>query len=457
MRVENSIKNTIISIFFQGFGLLINFIVRIFFIKILGSEYLGLNGLFTNILLVLSLAELGVGEAINFSLYKPLAEKDIAKCQLLMNVYKKVYIIIGIFITVIGIGFMPFIPYFINEMTGLEHVNIIYILFVLNTSLSYFFSYKRNLIIADQKMYIATIYKNIFYVIFKIAQIIYLIIFKDYIGYLVLQVLATVLENVFISIKAEKIYPFLQGEQSSKLDQATRNEIVKNTQAMMMHKIGNVIVNSTDNIILSKFVGLIAVGIYSNYYMITYSLTIVYTQIYASLTASIGNLCVDSSKDRQFDVFKKINFFTFWLYSFSAICLLILFNPFIELWVGKEYLLNFDVVIVICINFYVTGMRKSVLTFREAAGLFYKDRWKSVLEAIINLIVSIILAIKFGIIGVFIGTLISSIAVCVWLEPYILYKYGFEKTLILYLLDYFKKLFLMFSVAVGVYFYFSSY
>lgn len=438
-RTKSSLLNFITAMIGQGLGLIISFIARIFFIKILGSEYLGLNGLFTNILTVLSLAELGVGTAITYSLYKPLADNDIRTCKMLMQLYKKVYIVIGIVILLIGVFITPLLPVLIKDMPNISNINLIYILFVVNTSISYFYSYKRNLIIADQNRYIATIYRYSFYFILNVVQIIYLVLKHDYIGFLILQILTTLLENIFVSIHADKMYPYLKDKEKIPLEETTKNEIIKNTKAMMMHKIGGTVVSSTDNILLSSFVSIVSVGIYSNYYLIINALNTICNQVYNSLTASLGNMWVKESKEKNYSIFKKINFLTFWIYSFITVCLVCLFNPFIEIWVGNEYLFSMDIVIILVINFYLTGMRKSVLTFRDATGLFYKDRYKAVIEAIINLFSSIILAKYLGVFGVFLGTFISSLTTCVWIEPYVLYKYGFEKSLWSYFKDYFKK------------------
>ena len=324
-------------------------------------------------------------------------------------------------------------------MPDIKNINLIYFLFVLNTSVSYFFSYKRNLIIADQNRYIATVYRYGFYALLNISQIIYLLIRKDYIGFLVLQVITTLLENICISIQANKMYPYLKDKDKIQLEEKTKKEIIKNTKAMMMHKIGGVVVTSTDNILLSSFVSISSVGIYSNYYLIINALNLVFGQVYNSLSASIGNLCAVSKKDKQYDIFKKINFLTFWIYSFAAVCLLVLFNSFIEIWLGNEYLFSIDVVCILVINFYITGMRRTSITFKEATGLFEKDKYKAIFEAIINLAASIILAKYFGVFGVFLGTFISSIATCLWVEPYVLFKYGFERRVSEYFKDYAKK------------------
>ncbi len=446
-RTKSTIKNLSIALVGQSIGLIISFIARVIFIRALSKDYLGLNGLFTNILGMLSLAELGVGTAITYSLYKPLASKDEKKCIMLMQLYKTIYTIIGIFILVVGVSLTPFLGFFIKNMPDIKYISLIYILFVVNTSISYFYSYKRNLIIADQNRYIATIYRYFFYCLYNVAQMIYLIIFKDYIGFLIIQIVFTFIENVLVSIKADKMYPFLKSKEKVKLDKTTKNEIIKNTKAMMMHKIGGVVVNSTDNILISKLIGLAVVGIYSNYLLIINALNTILGQIYNSLTASVGNMLVVDKKEKHYEVYRKVEFLTFWIYCFASVCLICLFNPFIRVWVGKDYLFSFGIVLVIVLNFYITGMRKTNLTFREASGLFEKDKWKPIAESIINLVSSILLAIKFGVVGVFLGTLISSVTTCLWVEPYVVYKYDFKRPFGEYLITYVKRFVLFVLIA----------
>lgn len=439
-RTRNSIKNSLVSVFFQTIELLLNFLVRIFFIKYLTKTDLGINGLFTNILNVLSLAELGIGEAINFSMYKPLAEKDFNTIGKILNYYKKVYLAIGGIITILSILLMPFLGLFLGGVEYSNRIAVIYLLFVANTTVSYLFSYKRNLLIADQKTYITAILKFIFYTIFKVLQIVYLTIWKNFIGYLVLQVIETILEYFSIAIAANKIYPFLKKKSDEKINEKYKKEIVKNTKAMMLHKIGDVVVNSTDNILISKIIGIEAVGIYSNYYMITSSLNLIYSQIFSAITSSVGNLCVDEDENKKYNIFCRLDFLTFILFGISSIILYNVFNDFILMWVGKEYLFSNLIVIIICLNFYLAGMRKAVQTFREATGLYYKDKWKAIVEALVNIIFSIILGKKYGIAGIFIGTTITYLTTCSFIEPFVLYKYCFNTRFIKYIFEFVKRI-----------------
>lgn len=438
MRSKSSAKNLVVALIGQAFGLIISFIARIIFVKFLSDEYLGLNGLFTNLLTMLSLVELGVGSALVYSLYKPLADGDNEKVKSLMDLYRKAYNIIGGVVLIIGILFIPFYRYLISEVPSISHLDFIYILFVLNTAISYFYSYKRSLIICDQKRYIATIYRYVFYFLLNVFQIIILFLTHNYILYLITQVVFTWLENICISIKADRMYPYLNDKNIKKLDKKELNTISKNVRAMLFHKIGGVVVNSTDNILISKLVGLIAVGMYSNYYLITSALDTITAQFFNAITASVGNLgaCTNSKKVKE--TFNTTFFLNYLIYGVITVCLLILFNPFIEVWLGKKYLFDFGVVLVITICFYLKGIRKTCLTFKDALGLFWQDRYKPIIESIINLVASIILGIKYGVLGIFMGTIISTVTTSLWIEPYVLYKYYFKENIIDYLYRFIK-------------------
>ncbi|TJZ35599.1 sugar translocase [Priestia megaterium] len=436
MRTQSSIKNLIFAMAGQSIGLLVSFVARIAFVRVLSTEYLGLNGLFTTILSLLSLVELGVGPAMTFSLYKPLAEKDTEKVKSLMQLYKKAYTVIGIVVAILGASLAPFLHFFIKDIPDIPNIYLIYLLFVANSAISYFFSYKRSLIITDQKRYIATYYRYTFFTVLNIVQIIVLFSTKSFILFLSCQVIATVAENIFISKKADKLYPFLKEKTIQKLDKETTGSIFKNIRALVVHKLGGVVVNSTDNLIISRFVGLTWVGLYSNYFLVINALNLVIAQIFSSITASVGNLGVTETKEKTKSIFDVVFFLNFWIYGFCSIAFIAILNPFIQLWLGEKYLLSDSIVIMIVLNFYLTGMRQAVLTFKEAMGLFWYDRHKPIFESIINLCVSLILVKYLGMVGVFIGTTISTLTTCFWIEPYVLYKHGLKFPLLPFFLRY---------------------
>lgn len=436
MRIKNSMKNIIFGLGGQIFTTLLSFISRTIFIYVLGGEYLGVNGLFSNILSMLSLAELGVGSAIIYNMYKPLAEKNKEQLKSLMKLYKNAYTLIGITIALIGLAITPFLNFIIKDKPDIPYLTVIYLLFLLNSVVSYFFIYKSSLIIADQKNYIVTIQRQKFMLIQTILQIIILLTTKNYIIYLLIQIICSFLLNLSLSKRADKIYPFLKERNVRSLNKNNKNEIFKHVAAMMSHKVGGVVVNGTDNILISSFIGVFWVGLYSNYVMITQIINKFLGEIFNALTASIGNLNAENNREKSFNIYKKILFINFWLYGLSTICLLILFNPFIKLWIGEKFLLDQSVVLIIVLNFYLMGMRQTTMTFNTTLGLFWNDRYKPWAEAIINIIVSIFLMKKIGAIGVLLGTTVSTITTSFWVDPYILFKYGFKRKLAIYFKDY---------------------
>ncbi len=425
-RTQNSIRNIFTAMIGQLGGILINLLARVFFLHYLNQTYLGLNGLFTNVLTMLSLVELGVGPAMAYSLYRPLADGDVEKLKSHMAFYKKAYRIIGLAIATLGLIFLPFYTVFMDEVPDIPHLNVIYLLFVANTVISYFYSYKRSLIVCDQKKYIETTVHYGTYFILNICQIAFLALTKNYIVFLILQVLSTWLENLILAKKADKLYPFLKEKNVRPMEKADSQIIARNVAAMSMHKLGSVLVNSTDNILISKLIGLATAGLYSNYYTIIHPLQTITSQIFDSIVASVGNLTASAEErgtDRLLSAFHDVFFFAFWLFTFCSICLLNLLHPFIQfLWLrNRGWLLDNLTLYVLVLNFYLYGMRRPVLAFRDATGAFWNDRYKPIFESIINLVASVLLAKHFGLAGIFLGTLVSTVTTSLWVEPMVLY------------------------------------
>ncbi len=432
-RTDNSIRNLVFAMIGQALGILISLVSRLVFVKILSPEYLGLSGLFTNILTILSLTELGFVTAMSYQLYKPISENDNEKIKSLMYFYKKVYITIALIIAMLGLIALPFYKLLMNEVPNISNLNLIYILFVLNTSVSYLFSHKRLLIIGDQQRYIATIYRYSFFFVLNVAQIVILLLTKNYILFLVVQIIMTLTENILLNRRADKMYPFLKDKHVEKISRKDYKQIICNVKAMFYHKFGGVVLNSTDNIVISKVLGLVQVGLYSNYILIITALKNIVTQIFSSIIASIGNLQVDGNREKMTEVFKKTFFADYMIHIISTICLICLFNPFISLWLGKKYLLNTLSIYAIAINYYLFGMRRTCMSFREATGNYSKDKYSPVIEAVINIFTSILLAKHLGIAGVVLGTIISCLLTNFWWEPYVITK----KSLTINLKDYF--------------------
>lgn len=436
-RMQNSFRNMTIGILGQIGQMIMLFVCRTVFIYTLSSEYLGINGLFSNILSVLSLAELGFGSALIYSMYKPLAEDNRKELISLMNLYRYIYIIVAIVIFILGLCLVPFLDLFISDHPSIDNLTLIYLLYLINSVGSYLLVYKKSIIEADQKNYISISYQKGFSIIQNMLQIIFLLITHNFIVYLLIQILVGVFVNIVLSKKADTMYPYLNSDKKSLPGKTVRRQIAKNTFAMSLHRIGSVAVDGSDNLIMSAFVGLESVGIYSNYVMIKINVDTFVKLIFNSFTASIGNLGVTESNKKLNETYRKMNFLGFWIYSFCATALFTLFNPFIKIWIGDNYLFSKNIVFLIVLNFYVTGMRQVTLKFRDALGLFWHDRYKPVFEAVINLVLSIILVKKFGIAGILIGTFSSTIATCFWIEPYILFKYGLNRRVREFFINYF--------------------
>lgn len=426
-RTKKSIKNIIYGFAIQILLILINFVSRTIFIRILGSEYLGINGLYTNILTVLSLVELGFGNAIIYSMYKPLANKDEVKITALMNFYKKIYNIIMIIILVFGLAIIPFLQYLINSSLGINSLKIYYVLFLFNTLASYVLAYRISIINADQKMYLVKVYHFWTILLQFILQTIFLLITKNYIIYLCIQIICTLVNNITLGKKAEKMYPYIKSK-NVELNQKEKKEIFSNVGATFIQKISGVIVNNTDNILISVMVGTIWVGYYSNYFLIVSAITSILTIIFSSVSASVGNLIAEGNIEKQSNIFSNMVFISFWICGVCSLCSYNLFNDFINLWVGAEYILNLPIVLVIVINFYIMGMLNPIWTFRDTSGLFRDTKWVSLCLAVLNLVLSILMGKLYGLFGILLATSLSRLVTTYWYTPFMLYKKKFHQS-----------------------------
>ncbi len=427
-RTKNSIKNINYSFVSYFIILLLQFVNRTVFIEFLSSTYLGLNGLFSNVLRFLALTELGGGSAINYALYRPLAEGDTEFVKSMMRLYRKLYRLIGCTVLALGSVLTPFLPYLIQDMPGdMPYIYLYYVLYVVDSGVSYFFTYKRSLIICSQREYISTAVTTVSRIVLCAVQVVVLAVSRSFAAYLITGILVTVGENVLISVVADRLFPYLKEKNVSALPQQVSADIKKNVFAMMFHKIGTVVVFSTDNLIISKFAGLVAVGLYSNYTLVVDSLNRLMMKMFTAMTASVGNLVLSDDKKYVECVMYRVLFLNFWLRGFCATALLCLFQPFISLWIGDHYRLSSFTVLVIAVNFYIGGMRSTANIFKEASGMFWYDRYKPLVESVLNLVLSVWFVKQYGVAGVLLGTIGSTVLVPFWVEAYVLYKHYFGK------------------------------
>ncbi|MDL2292409.1 oligosaccharide flippase family protein [Acholeplasma sp. OttesenSCG-928-E16] len=428
------------------------FINRTFFIRYLGVEYLGLNNLFTNILTILSLAELGLGNAIVYSMYKPVSEGNISKIKSLLSLYKKFYYIIGTIILAVGLSLLPALPFLMEgEVTVQANIYVIYVIFILSNVVGYYFAHRRALIFAYQRNDIESKVSMITQIILSALQILLLVTTKNYYLYTGAVVLTTIIDSVLIYIISYKLFNDIRGS-SIPLEEEDLKEIKKNTKAMFIHKVGGALVFSTDHIIISSFLGLAVLGIYSNYNLVINTLVSIFGLLATAISSTVGNLIVEGDKKKIHQIFNVFNFCQFWLAGFALISLVVLFQDFIELWLDSSYLLDFNTMLVIAIAFFIRQMRGIVNVFKDSAGLFVKDRIKPVFEVLINIALDIILVQVWGVFGVLIATIISSIVTSLWIEPFVLFKYLFNQKVTSYFLRILIYVIIIFTSLVGTYF-----
>lgn len=423
MRTRYSIINVVTAWTGQLSVMLFQLASRFVFVRTLSAEYLGVSGLFSNILSMLALAELGVGAAMTFSLYMPLVQENTEKIKSLMRFYRNAYRVIGAIVLCGGLLLLPFYPASIAEKPAIANLDLIYILYVVNSAVSYFYSYKRSLIIADQKKYVDSIVYYSRQGVMSILQIAVLLTSHNFILYLVCQFVCQIAENVIISRIADKMYPYLRDKNVKKLNRDDVASIRKNVGALIFHKIGGVVVNSTSSVLISRFISLAMAGIYSNYTMITSAINSIVGQAFSAITGSVGNLEASEEPEKIHSVFRQVFYLNFVLIGFCTICLYCLFQPFIRLWVGEAYLLDSFTCTVIVASFYITGMRKAASVFRDGSASYYYDRYRPLIESALNLILSIILIQKLGLAGLVLATITTTVLTCSFEEPFILYRH----------------------------------
>jgi len=423
-RSVKSFRNASLGVLAQLATILLAFGVRTAFIATLGIEYLGVNGLFTNVLTVLSLAEAGFGSAVTYRLYKPLAEGDTARVSALIAFHARVYRTIGLVVAGAGLLVVPFLGHLIREDTAVEGITAIYLLFLLNSVSSYFFAHKWAILIADQRSYLISGYEVAFSAARAAMQVLVLMLTANFLLYLVVQQLFALAEYAFIARQANRTYPFLLTRPSPGLPREEVASIWADVRATAVYRVSAAALDGTDAIIISAFVGLVWVGKYSNYSMIIAALALITAALTSALTASVGNFTVQAANPEQDRLLRMLTFGHFVVHGLAAVSIWALVNPFIEWWVGAEYLLSDLTALVIAVNWFIVGMLQPVWMFRSTLGLFRHGRWRPVASAVLNIIVSIVLAGPMGVFGVLLGTTITRLATNAWFDPLVVYRHG---------------------------------
>lgn len=443
-RTKNATRNIKYGVILKVYSIFVPFMIRTAMIYIMGVEYLGLNSLFSSILQVLNLAELGVGSAMIFSMYKPIAEDDEKTICALMSLYKTYYRIIGIIILVIGCILTPFIPNLISgEVPNDINVYVLYLLNLAATVISYWlYAYKSSILYAHQRTDIISKVNLITSTIQYILQLSLLWLFHNYYLFVVVMLIVQALTNLIIAAFAYKLYPNYIPK--GKLSDTEIKSINCRIRDLFTAKFGSVVIGSADTIVISAFLGLKSLAIYQNYYFIMNSICGFLSVIFSAITAGIGNSLVTESKEKNYNDFKKFTFIICFLLCICCCCFAGLYQPFMEIWVGKKLMLNYRFVILFCILFYCLELAMIWATIKDAAGLWHSDRFRPLIGAIANLVLNIVMVRFIGLYGIILSTVFSYVFISMPWLIHNLFKYLFKKTLYQYL----KEVFIYISVTI---------
>lgn len=449
-RIQQARKNIIFGFVSNFVIILMNFLLRTSFIWVLGRTLLGVNGIYTDVLSVLSLTEMGIGTALNYSLYKPVAQNDREKIKSYMQFYKKAYLTIAGVITVLGIAISPFLKYILKNPGSLSmrELTVYYYIFLFNTVISYFVTYKYSLVNAEQKNYIQTNINTVTKIVVTLVQIVVLLLTRNFLVYLLSQSLVELLQKIFVSVYLGRMYPYLKDKNVEKLSRDETQVVAVKTKALICHKIGDVARLQTDKIIIASFVNVDTSAVVDNYvYIITYVGNFV-NIIFDSVISGFGNLVATESKERQYQLFKVYRFFACWLFGFGAVGFWHLLTPLIGwIWLDESWVIGELTVTLLVMDFYFKGGRTVLLNFKIASGLFEQDRYLPLIQGGLNLVLSVVLVQKIGVAGVYVGTLASGLLANL-IRPAIIYRVCFDRKAWPYFMDSLKYMAVIIAVAL---------
>ena len=416
-RTRKSFVNVLTSVFTNAVILITAFAVQKTLVDAMGSDYNGINGLFGSIISMMSLADLGIGTAIIYHMYRPVAEKDQRKINSLLLFYKRCYIGISGIVILIGAVVGLFLPFLVGDVNIHDSIYLIYVLFLADCLCSYFLAYKKSLLYADLMNYVPDTIYFVTYLVQNVLQIYVLVVFHNFILFLIVKTMGKIVSNLFISLYISRKYSFTRERHAEPIEKEVKEDIVTKVKGLLCHKLGKILVTGSDSIVITGVLGITTMSLYTNYHLIIGGITALLNKIFETLTNSVGNFLLDSNRERREDVYKKIDFMNFWCFGCVAAGMYAVLQPLVTLWLGEDFLFDKAVVFVLVINFYLEGMRASVNTFKEAAGIFHEDRRIPLIEAVVNLVASIVLARLLGAAGVFLGTIISTAVVYLYSYP----------------------------------------
>lgn len=410
-RTKNASRNILFGIILKAYQILVPFLIRTAMIYLMGVQYLGLNSLFTSVLQVLNLAELGVGSAMVYSMYKPIAEDDEVTICALMKLYRTYYRVIGLVIAVVGCALTPFIPNLIKS--DVPSSISIYVLYLLNlgaTVLSYWlFAYKNSILQAYQRTDVVSKVTLITSTIQYGLQIFVLWAFHNYYLYVIVMLATQALTNIVTAISVDKIYP--QFKPKGNVDKIQVQRINRRIRDLFTSKIGAIIYDSADTIVISAFLGLTALAVYQNYFYILNAVSGLIAVVFAACTAGIGNSIVVETKEKNYLDLNKFTFIITWISGVCSACLLCIYQPFMELWVGRDLMLTISAVVFFVIYFFVRQFNALFNMYKDASGMWHEDRFRPLAAALANLVLNLILVQFIGLYGILLSTVLAIVCV----------------------------------------------
>ncbi len=455
-RSKKSAKNMLYGFMYQGVTLILSFFSRRVFIDSLGTEYLGLNGIFTDVLKLLSMADLGFSLAMSYSFYKPLADGDHDKIASLIAFYKKVYNIIAVTVTILGLGAVPFLRYIVNTDREIPNLEIYYLFSLASIILSYLFVYKTTILTADQKNYRITKVSTVTSFIKTILEIITLILFKNYILYLAIALIMQFINNFYASHVAVKEFPYIKDTKKAKpLSKEDQAGIFTSLRSVFLYKLSMMLFNFTDNILISMITGTIMVGFYSNYLMLSTKLLLIEQIIFSSMTASVGNLMVKEKEEKRLEIFNSMQSISYIFCGIITSGFALMSSDVVRVWLGSDFELPVIVVIAISINTYFSCILQPLWIYSDATGIYRKTKYIMLTGAVLNVVLSIILGKQIGLAGIIFASAISRVLTYFWYEPKLLFREYFGTSAKGYFFGLVKNFLLLIALSGGIY-YFSS-
>ena len=420
---DSIIKNLKYTFLCHILSNILKFVQRMVFVQILSVEYVGLNNFLSNVISVLSLTEFGLGSAIIYSLYNPLAKNDCNKISYIINMTKKIYYFLAVMVIILGLILLPFVIRFIKDGIS-DDFYLYYMLFLINTSVSYLFSHKRMLLIADCKTYLVNIYSSLVQTLILILQIVSLYLASSYTIFLLLMIMGTIFENYLISQKVDNNY-VLKVDKYITLDKIDKaeiiNEVKNNIKSIFLHRLGVILLSSNNNIVISNYLGLTYVGLYNNYYLVFTMICLLSGKILEALRSNIGRLLIYSKDDGK-KIYQNVEFYIAWYSLYIGVGIYVCIDKFICTWFGSQYVLADNFACAIAVYCYLQNMRYGILVVKEACGLYGEDKYKDLLESIVNIVLAVLLIQNYGIIGVMYSNILSTLLVSFWVEPYVVFK-----------------------------------